>query len=175
MPKKITFTTDRLLKLKPPAAGRQYHYDAKTAGLAVCVTDAGTRTFYLYRWSVTRQAPMRVRLGKFPDLSIDDARKAASGLVGEDANGVDLVAERRAKRQEHTLKELWEGWLEVHAKPRKRTWKDDERQWDKYLVDFHNRRLSSLRTGEIAKWHAKLGARLDTPKLTAPRPCSQRC
>ena len=62
-----------------------------------------------------------------------------------------------AKRQEHTLEELWEGWLEVHAKPRKRTWKDDERQWNRYLKDFHGRRLSSFRTAEIAKWHAKVG------------------
>ena len=142
--------------LQPPANGRQYVYDEKAAGLAICITATGGKTFYLYRWSAGR--PVRVRLGKFPNLSISQARDAAAELTGELAKGVDLVAERRAKRQERTLKELYDDWLEVHAKPRKRTWKDDERQWNKYIADtFGTRRLSSLKTSEIAKWHAKTG------------------
>ncbi|MGA2062577.1 MAG: Arm DNA-binding domain-containing protein, partial [Thermoguttaceae bacterium] len=94
MPEKITFTTARLQALQPPANGRQYIYDAKMAGLAICITAAGAKTFYIYRWSAGR--PVRVRLGKFPDLSIDQARRAAADLSGELARGVDLVAERRA-------------------------------------------------------------------------------
>ena len=142
--------------MQPPNSGRQYIYDAKTAGLAICITAAGGKTFYFYRWSAGK--PVRIRLGKFSDLSIDQARKAAAEFTGEQAKGVDLAAERRAKRQEQTLKELWGDWLEVHAKPRKRTWKDDERQWKKYIADtFGTRRLSSLRTSELAKWHAKIG------------------
>ncbi len=156
MREKITFTTARLQAMQPPNSGRQYIYDAKTAGLAICITAAGGKTFYFYRWSAGK--PVRIRLGKFSDLSIDQARKAAAEFTGEQAKGVDLAAERRAKRQEQTLKELWGDWLEVHAKPRKRTWKDDERQWKKYIADtFGTRRLSSLRTSELAKWHAKIG------------------
>lgn len=156
MAEKITFTTARLQELKPPATGRQYVYDEKTPGLAICLTAAGGKVFYFYRWSMGK--PVRIRLGKFPDLSISQARTAAQEFTGEQAKGVDLAAERRAKRQERTLQEHWDDWLDVHAKPRKRTWKDDERQWKKYILDtFGARRLSSLKTSEIAKWHAKTG------------------
>ena len=156
MPEKIAFTRARLAALQPPSVGRKYIYDSKTAGLALCISAAGGKVFYLYRWSAGK--PVRIKLGKFADLSVDDARDAAKELIGEQAKGVDLVAERRAKRQERTLKELWDDWLEVHAKPRKRTWKDDERQWKKYIADtFGSRRLSSLKTSEITKWHAKMG------------------
>jgi integrase len=155
MPKKITFTTGRLQALQPPAKGRLYTYDAKAAGLALCTTSAGSKTFYVYRWSNGK--PVRVRIGKFPDVSIDDARTMAAELTGDLARGVDLVADRRRRRQEHTLGELFTQWLEVHAKPRKRTWRDDERQFKKYLVGFQGRRISSIRPGEVAKWHAKTG------------------
>jgi integrase len=155
---KITFTTARLQALESPATGRQYIYDAKAAGLALCVTAAGGRVFYFYRWSTDHHRPVRERLGKFPDLSIDQARKAVAELYGKQASGVDLIAERQSKRQEQKLQGLFDDWLEVHAKPRKRTWKDDKRQWDKYIAKtFGNRRLASLKASEIAKWHAQTG------------------
>lgn len=156
MAEKIAFTRARLAALEPPAAGRKYVYDTKVSGLALCISAVGGRVYYLYRWSAGK--PARIKLGKFSDLSVDQARDAAQELIGEQAKGVDLVAERRSRRQERKLQELWDDWLEVHAKPRKRTWQDDERQWKKYIVDtFGPRRLSSLKTSEIAKWHAQLG------------------
>ncbi len=152
--RKIAFTQARLKALKAPATDRHYFYDAKVAGLCLCLTVAGSKTFYLYKKVDGR--PVRVRLGRFPDLSIDLARKAVADLTGELARGVDIVAERRSKRQEQTVNELFSQWMEVHAKPRKRSWRDDERQYHKYLATFHNRRISSLRTAEISRWHARL-------------------
>ncbi|NLF06474.1 MAG: tyrosine-type recombinase/integrase [Pirellulaceae bacterium] len=155
MPEKIAFTADRITRLKPPADGRKYVYDSKTPGLAVCCSSTGRKVYYYYRWQNGR--PARIRLGKHPDLSVQQARDAAAEEAGKQARGVDLVAERRRQRQETTLEELFKQWLEVHAKPRKRTWRDDERQFKKYLSPLRNRRISALRPAEISKWHASIG------------------
>ena len=63
MPEKIIFTEARVKSLHPPETGRKYIYDAKTAGLAVCVTANGSKTWYVYRWAAGR--PVRIRLGKY--------------------------------------------------------------------------------------------------------------
>ncbi len=47
---RFPFTVARITGLKPPVKGRDYHYDERVAGLCVCVTAAGSKTFYLYRW-----------------------------------------------------------------------------------------------------------------------------
>ena len=47
-------------------------------------------------------------------------------------------------------------YLELHAKPRKKTWKDDERQYNKYLPTLHNKRLSAITQPIVAKWHGTI-------------------
>ena len=46
--------------------------------------------------------------------------------------------------------------LELHAKPRKKTWKDDERQYNKYLPTLHDKRLSAITQAIVAKWHGTI-------------------
>ncbi len=35
----------------------------------------------------------------------------------------------------------------------KKSWKDDERQYNKYLCDFHGKKLSAITQAVVAKWH----------------------
>ena len=153
--KKIAFTNKRLMAIKPPKSGRTYIYDTKMPGLTLCITAADTRTYYVYKWYDGK--PQRIKLGRFDEITIDNAREAAQTELGKIAQGLDPMAERRTRRQEKILDDLWGDWLEVHAKPRKKTWQDDERQYKKYLEPLHKRRLSALTTAKIASWHAKIG------------------
>lgn len=153
--KRVAFSKTRLAQLAPPATGRVYWFDEGTPGLALCVTQAGSKTYYVVRWVDGK--PERIRLGKFPDVSVEQARTIAKAIVGKIAEGVDPIAERKAARNVPTLRALFDHWLETHAKLHKRTWKDDERQFNKYLGDFHNRRLSTIKTSEVATWHGRIG------------------
>ena len=156
MPEKIIFTEARVKSLHPPETGRKYIYDAKTAGLAVCVTANGSKTWYVYRWAAGR--PVRIRLGKYPDLSVETARKAASEAVGQLASGRDLTAERNAKRQEPTLADLWEHWLlyaTAHKRPR--SVEEDQRNYRLHLATLAGRRLSTIKKAEVQALHARIG------------------
>ncbi len=68
---RFPFTKTRLEALPVPVGSRVYHRDAKTEGLTICVTPAGTKTFYLYKWANGR--PVRIPLGRFPTMSIEQA------------------------------------------------------------------------------------------------------
>jgi integrase len=78
-------------------------------------------------------------------------------MNGDVARGIDPQAAKKARRAEATLKDLFEHWLELHAKPRKRSWPDDERMFKKYMAEWHGRKLSAIRISDVASWHSKIG------------------
>lgn len=153
---RLSFTNDRLMKLPIPEKGRAYHYDTKAAGLCLCITHAGSRTLYYYK-KVDRK-PQRTRLGKFPDLSIDAARKAVAKKNGQIADGLDPAAEQRERRTESTLADLWLHW-EQHTAERKklRSRAEDKRQYDKFVAQWKKRRLSAITHADVAKLHRTIG------------------
>jgi integrase len=154
--KRIAFTTKRLESLQAPATGREYIYDAKVPGLAVCLTAGGEKTFYLYKW--TNNKPVRVRLGTVQEMSVQDARDQASDLLSQAAKGVDIQGAKRAKREEPTFADLWTHW-EAHSQGRKkaRSIAEDNRQYTAYLKDWANRRLSSIKRQDVSALHSRLG------------------
>ena len=60
-------------------------YDATVNGLCVYFTHT-TKSFYLYRkW---QGRPLKMKLGAFPELSVDNARKLAMKHLGHMVQGV---------------------------------------------------------------------------------------
>ena len=102
-----------------PPADRMYVYDAATPGLAVCVTATGKKNFYLYRRIEGK--PERVKLGTFPGMSLEQARKALAKFNGRLASGQNPTDDRRTVRATMTLGDLWAFYLATHAKPRKKS------------------------------------------------------
>lgn len=152
---RFAFTRPRLLDLNPPTADRVYYYDLQTPSLACCITSAGSRTFYVYR-KVNRR-PVRIRLGRVNELTVDDARKLALRHVADMNEGKDPQEVRRARREEATFGELFTHWLEHWAKPRLRTWQESKRQYDTLLASWANRRLSTIKETDVAALHTRLG------------------
>ncbi len=155
-PRKLPFTKTRLLGIPPPKDGRVYYNDASAAGLSLCVTNTGSRTFYFTKKQ--DGTTKRIRLGSFPDgLSVEQARKLAAGLNVEAAAGHDLQEAKRERRQEATFRDLFERWLEIHAKPKLRTWKEADRLHKTLLKSLDGRKLSAIRQRDIQGIHSKVG------------------
>lgn len=139
----------------PPKGKRVYYYDTKTRGLAVCVTDSGGKTFYVYRR--VNGKPERVRLGPYPDLTIEQARRMADDTNGAIARGENPNAKKRQAKAEMTVATLFEKYMEVHAKPNKKSWKSDQDQFDRYLTDWAKRKLSTVKKDDVRELHATVG------------------
>ena len=109
LPKRINFTVAALQAASCPAGkGRTWLYDTRTPGLACMVTESNVRTFYVYKKVQGR--PQRVRLGGFPSVSIEQARKLSANVTARIAGGGDPQSEKRMARAMMTLGALWE-WL----------------------------------------------------------------
>jgi hypothetical protein len=134
MAQRINFTKAALKALPlPPDGERLVFLDTKMAGLQVRVTANGVKAFSVFR-RTKGGPPERITVGRFPDLSIEQARKRAAEINAALADAKNPAEIRRASRAELTFAELFAQYLDRHAKPRKRTWDDDEAKFRLYLA-----------------------------------------
>lgn len=158
-PNRIRFTKRGIMALPLPDAGRVYWYDAITPTFALCVTAAGTKTFYSYRKINGR--PVRLKLGAFPDISIDKARKLCAKAAGDIAEGKDpqkdRIANRRAAAEAWSLDHLREWYLETHAVPHKKSAEQDRQRWNRHLSGWKSRRIDTIEQADLRRLHAKIG------------------
>lgn len=164
---KFNFTKAAINALPiPPKRKRSYYYDTHTRGLGISITDKGSKSFIVYRW--VNGKPERVTLGRFPDISIEQARGKAAEVNSIIAKGENPNDKRRAERAEITLRELFDEYLERHAKLFKEdSWEEDEAQYNRYLVGWRNRKLSRISKNDIDKLHKQIGE--DNGKYAANR------
>lgn len=154
--KQLNFTKAALARLPaPPKGKRAYFMDDREKGLQVAITSTGTKTFYLYKRIDGR--PERVMLGRFPDISIENARKMAAAAKGEIAQGQNPQKAKRAIRAEMTFGALFHDYMEKYSKVHKRSWEYDEREVNKYLSHWFKRKISSIDRAEVERLHAKIG------------------
>jgi len=157
----LNFTKAALERIEPPRAGRLYVQDTRTRGLTLAVTDRGVKSFYLVKRIAGR--PTRVFIGRFGDVTVEQARKAADRLRGEIAGGSDPQERRRLERRQATLGDVFDHYRKTHLEPHcnVRSVKEDGRRFDKHLGCWRNRPLTSLRVEEAATLHTTIGR--DTP------------
>ena len=142
--------TDVLLrKMKPPETGRTEHYDGRLPGLGVRVSAQGTKTFFvLYREG---RAFRRMSLGRYPLLSLAEARKKAQEALRKAADGEDPQAGRRAARQAPSdrFKDVVTTFLEMHCGRYNRA--STAKETERLLRNKFEPHLGDLSVGEIRK------------------------
>ncbi len=152
---RLKFTKRSIEALPIPANGRTYYYDTAIPGLACCITSSGNKSFY--RIGRVNGRPVRLLLGKFPNITVEQAGQQCKEFSGAIAKGGDPQAERQAARVEQTLGALFDWWIETHAKLHRKVWPEDQRRFDQLLAHWKSRRLSSISKSEVQALHAKVG------------------
>jgi hypothetical protein len=92
MPNRIKFTKESIAALPLPAKGRVTVYDMLVPKLALRITAAGARTFYVIRRDGATMA--WVKIGGLPDVSVEQARKAAQQVGLEYSREENSTAEK---------------------------------------------------------------------------------
>ena len=155
MQKNINFIKKTLDSLKLPDKNkRHYFYDTKIKGLELMVTDQGTKSFKVYR--KFNGKPVRVTLGKYPEMTIENARKEAQRVIADMISGKNPNEEKKNIRNEITFGEVFEIFMERHSKVMKKTWKADEGEIKRFLSTWFNKKLSTISKQEIQLTHEKI-------------------
>ncbi len=150
---KFKFTKRKLESLKPADKTITYH-DTVTTGLKLSVSKAGTYTFFIYRKIKGR--PERIKLGNFPSMTVEQARISGSDVNAQIDRKNNPNDARRAELSEITLKELFDDYLELHAKPHKKSWRNDEMNYKNHLSHWNSRKLSTIKALDIKRLHNKV-------------------
>jgi integrase len=156
-PSRKVHLSKRLIESWRPSADhkRKVVHDDSVPGLCV-VVNATTVSFYVYRRVIGH--PMRLRLGGFPAMTVEQARKLAQKHSGEIAEGKDPREMRRAIRGSDPLGTLWQRWRDEYAKTRhtERTRLTDENRYATCLERWKNRNIGSIREADVRALHADL-------------------
>ena len=125
--------TDRMIKaIRPPETGVDKYWDLAVSSFGLFVYSSGKKTWKLM-YRVKGQLKNK-KLGVYPALSLADARKDAEEILQNATKGIDLVEERKKPDENIPFKVIAQDYLEMHAKPKKRQWKTDERLIDNELL-----------------------------------------
>lgn len=146
------------------AAGTQVYtaWDQEVPGFGVRVMTSGQKSFVL-KFTIHRQQRW-ITLGRFGDLTLEEARKLALSRRGDAAKGIDPTVEIRAQKTAPTVKELIDRFIEEHVIPKTR--ETTARGYTRFLRNVIQPRLGRMlvkdvSTAEIAKFHHDLR---DTPR-----------
>jgi integrase len=152
---KFNFTKTAIDSLPLPEEGWAYHYDLKVHGLGIGVGKTGKKTFILYR--KVNGDPQRHTLGRYPDLTIEQARGKASELNAAIANGLNPADIKRGRAAELTFGDLFAQYIERHAKHNKRTWAEDKQRFEQYLQKpLGKKKLSQVNRQLVASIHSEI-------------------
>lgn len=134
--------TDAFLRKLEPTTKRYELWDEGSPGLGVRVSSV-VSWCYMYRHSGKVR---RLTLGQFPAMSCREARSAYAKAAQAVQDGHDPSAAKVAlqivEREALTVAGLCTVYIERYAKPRKRTWREDERQLLKDVVPTLGKKLA---------------------------------
>ena len=133
----MTLTDRTIRSLKPHATGQYERYDDVVPGLGLRVNSGSKSWVLFYRERLPHPSggftsgkrKKRWTLGAYPALSLAEARaKAQRALSQLTTKGIDPAIGKREARNAESFGELATEYLERHAKPNKKSWKEDQRQ-----------------------------------------------
>ncbi|MNT20238.1 hypothetical protein D3C72_1555410 [compost metagenome] len=109
MPIKMNFSKGTIDAVPIPTDERERYYDTKIRGLMLRVSPRGAKVFYHLR-KVNGQTRL-TKIGPYLDMTTEQARKKAEEWNVQLAQGEDPRVQKRAKREEPTLRELFTWFL----------------------------------------------------------------
>jgi integrase len=165
-PLRFNFTKRAIEGVALPERRYITYNDTTVRGLQLMAFASGVKTFVLYRRIAGR--PERIKIGAFPDLSVEKARGEAQRLNSVIAQGHNPAQEKRTLSSEMTFAQLFAKYLDEYAKPRKRTWQGDVDFNRLYLGSLQSRKLSSITRADIVKIHNEIGKRTKRKPHGAP-------
>lgn len=136
--------------------GSLIHWDDDILGFGLKVYPSGKKSFVLsYR---LHRRKHQFTIGLYGRLTLEQARNEAKIKFGQIAQGINPIADRKKLRNQGTVKELCEIYLERHAKVHKKTWREDQRMiLNRIVPTLGTVAVKSLTPADAMRLHQKIG------------------
>jgi integrase len=175
---RINFTVAALKALPPAPPGKRVTYhDLRLPGFQLRIGPTGKIQFSVFK-RTKNGGPVRIPVGAFPVMSIEQGRAKALQILNAIAQGLNPAESLREQRAEMTLGEAFNWYIEHHAIPQGLKTIDAMRgNFERYLgalsdvpakkhgrqraksagsVNWHNKKLSAIKPAQVAQLRAAL-------------------
>lgn len=154
--KAVRITKAHVERLKPPAKGQTYLRDTNLKGFLVRVTAGGAKAFCLDKRIKGRS--IRRVIGRYPDMSVEAARRQAHKWLGMLAEGKNpFEASEDELRQQLTLAFVLEEYLAARKGLRPLTITDYRQIVNKAFRDWRNRPMRDITKAMVQQRHRQIG------------------
>lgn len=154
-----------LLRYDLGGPSAQILWDNALPGFGIRVFPSQAKSFILDYYADGRKK--RLTLGRYGVLTPQQARDRAIAMLGRVAGGADPAADQRERRGIQSLRSFAPIYL-ANAKTRgnpsrrqrqpKKTWSEDERRINKYLIpELGGRKLTDIKRADVARLHELIG------------------
>lgn len=144
-------------KIEAPQDRDQVFYrDDQLKGFALRITASGVKSFVVEK--LINGKVKRITLGRYGELTVEQARKEVQKLLGKIATGIDPLAEKKAaKVSAVTLNEVFQGYLKTRKELKPKTLYDYKNTINAAFDDWKYKPLLNINKDKIVKLHEKLG------------------
>lgn len=141
--------TPKTIDALPPAKEKRYEVrDALIHGLLVRVSVSGAKIWYVTTRIDGRLR--RIRVGRYPIVSLADAREQAREILRKVELGLPLVEPEVEEEEVTTLGGVIPEFIRLYAKPRNRDWKGTESVLTKF-ASLNDRPIDQIKRRDVVK------------------------
>ena len=157
MANNFNFTQQRIEKLPTPEKDRKDYYDTEVSKLICRVSPTGNKSFCVLKRTANGKL-QRVTLGKFPDVSVSEARKMAQSALTGLAQGINPTEKKRTDRvKKMTLSELMAKYIEQKGlKLSSGTAADYQKKLNEGFPDWLDKPVNTITREMVAARHKNL-------------------
>ena len=157
MANNFNFTQQRIEKLPIPEKDRKDYYDTEVSKLICRVSPTGNKSFCVLKRTANGKL-QRVTLGKFPDVSVSEARKMAQSALTGLAQGINPTEKKRTDRvKKMTLSELMAKYIEQKGlKLSSGTAADYQKKLNEGFPDWLDKPVNTITREMVAARHKNL-------------------
>jgi len=154
MSNRVNITQAFCKSVEFPAKGRKPYCDERLPGFTLEVSASERIAFY--RVGRINGDMTRFKLGDFPGMTADDARRACTAVNGQIALGIDPRDARQRKSDAPQVNAAWDvsimsglfGWyMQFESKPRKVKWLKEQQLWDREFAP----RWGSMKVSDLKR------------------------
>ena len=150
--------THRTVETVDPEGDRIMLPDTLVRGLQYRATRKGQGTFLLKHKVDGKHR--RITLGKFPQMGVSEARKAAMSVKGGDVPEPTLTPTASDELSDETFAGIVEQYLQVYAQPRQKTSYETRRVLETYAVpELGQMRIEDIGKGDITRLLHRVAAK----------------
>lgn len=161
MAKSLNFTKSAIEGFPlPRKGGRDYYRDSggskSVRGLGLVVTGAGTKSFHVIAY--ISGSTRRVGFAKFPDCTIENARKKAKNLLSDIANGENPIQRKKVNDVASvSLREVFANYVNSRKSLKPGTIYDYEKALNESFSDWLDKPIRNITKEMVRTRHTKRG------------------